>query len=172
MIYMVDHVYADPATEDAWHAWYAGYLKKLLSVPGLRSAQRFKALGCTPSRYLAMYSIDSADVYASEAYKNIGGGGSQSARFHSAYALWTRNLFDGAAGAPVVHETQRVLVFDRRARGGTAPLDSRAVWLEAVGLHMTTKYRAVIVLDAAAAARIPEVPESYLYAPFTEALSA
>ena len=27
MIYMVDHVYADPATEQAWHAWYAGYLQ-------------------------------------------------------------------------------------------------------------------------------------------------
>ena len=57
-----------------------------------------------------MYSIDSADVYTSEAYKNIGGGGSQSARFHPVYRLWTRNLFDGAERAPVVNERQRVLV--------------------------------------------------------------
>src|SRR5688572_1022932 len=97
MIYMVDHVYTDSATEQAWHEWYAGYLRKLTSVPGIHTAQRFKAVGRTPSRYLAMYSIDSADVYASEGYKNIGGGGSQSARFHYAYQLWTRNLFAAVA---------------------------------------------------------------------------
>src|SRR5687768_14710956 len=97
---MVDHVYADLATEQAWHDWYAGYLEKLLSVPGIHTAQRFKALGCTPSRYLAMYSIESEDVYTSEAYKGIGGGGSQSAQFHHAYRLWTRNLFEGASRAP------------------------------------------------------------------------
>lgn len=172
MIYMVDHVYTDPATEPAWHEWYAGYLKKLVSVPGLHSAQRFKALGCTPSRYLAMYSIDSEDVYSSEAYKNMGGGGSQSARFHSAYRLWTRNLFDGVKGAPVVRDMQRVLVFDRDERSEAEPFASRAVWLEAVGLHMTTKYRAFVVLDADEAVTTAEVPGSYLYAPFTAPLVA
>ena len=168
---MVDHVYTDPATEPAWHEWYAGYLKKLVSVPGLHSAQRFKALGCTPSRYLAMYSIDSGDVYTSDAYKNMGGGGSQSARFHSAYQLWTRNLFDGAARAPVVQDAQRVLVFDREKRDATGPLAARAVWLEAVGLHMTTRYRAFVVLDADEAVTTDEMPGSYLYAPFTAPLA-
>ena len=81
MIYMVDHGYNDAATEPAWHAWYAGYLQKLVSVPGIHGAQRFRVRGSAPSRYLAMYSIDSADVYTSQAYKNIGGGGSQSAAF-------------------------------------------------------------------------------------------
>jgi len=172
MIYMVDHVYADPATEQAWHEWYAGYLQKLLSVPGIHTAQRFKALGCTPSRYLAMYSIESEDVYTSAAYKNIGGGGSQSARFHPAYQLWTRNLFDGAARAPVVQEGQRVLVFNREERGGEGPLESRATWLRAVGLHMTTKYRAFVVLDADEAASMAALPGSFVYEPFTPALSA
>ncbi len=171
MIYMVDHVYADPATEQAWHEWYAGYLRKLISVPGIHTAQRFKAIGRAPSRYLAMYSIDSADVYASEAYRDIGGGGSQSARFHHAYQLWTRNLFDGASRAPVVQDGQRVLVWDRAERGGQGPLESRATWLEAVGLHMTTKYRAYLVLDAAEAAPITAVPGSCLYEPFTPVIA-
>ena len=61
MIYMVDHIFADPALEPAWHEWYSGYLRKLVSVPGIHTAQRFKAIGHAPSRYLAMYSIDSAD---------------------------------------------------------------------------------------------------------------
>lgn len=172
MIYMVDHVFGDPATEQAWHEWYAGYLQKLLSVPGIYTAQRFKALGCTPSRYLAMYSIESADVYTSAAYKGIGGGGSQSARFHTAYRLWTRNLFEGAERAPVVRDAQRVLVFDREEHGGNGPLESRATWLHAVGLHMTTKYRAFVVLDADEAAAVPSLPGSYVYEPFTSLLSA
>jgi len=172
VIYMVDHVYTDPATEQAWHDWYAAYLRKLVSVPGIHTAQRFKAIGCTPSRYLAMYSIDSEDVYTSEPYKNMGGGGSQSARFHPAYQLWTRNLFDGASRAPVVENAQRILVFDRDERGRNAPLASRAVWLEAVGLHMSTKYRAFVVLDADEAVTAADVPGSYLYEPFASALVA
>src|SRR5688572_5697400 len=166
MIYMVDHVFGDASLEPAWHEWYAGYLKKLVSVPGIHSAQRFKAIGCTPSRYLAMYSIESEDVYTSDAYKGIGGGGSQSARFHSAYRLWTRNLFDGAARAPAVGEGQRVMVLDAPHPHGRGNL----VWLRAVGLHMTTKYRAFIVLDADRA--MPRVPGSFFYEPFTPPLSA
>jgi hypothetical protein len=170
MIYMVDHVYADPASEQAWHEWYSGYLRKLISVPGIHTAQRFKALGCTPSRYLAMYSIDSADVYASDAYRNMGGGGSQSARFHHAYRLWTRNLFEGAIRAPLVGDGQRVLVWDRAERSGNGALESRATWLETVGLHMTTKYRAFVVLDAEEAVPATSVAGGHLYEPFTAAL--
>ena len=170
MIYMVDHVFTEPALEPAWHEWYAGYLQKLVSVPGLHSAQRFKAIGHTPSRYLAMYSIDSADVYTSETYKNIGGGGSQSARFHPAYQLWTRNLFDGASAAPVVRDGQRVLAFDRDRRDELGPLDSQVLWLKAVGLHMTTKYRGIVVLDAGAL--VPAIAGSTLYEPFAAVLMA
>lgn len=172
MIYMVDHVFTEPALEPAWHEWYAGYLQKLVSVPGIHSAQRFKAIGHTPSRYLAMYSIESADVYTSEAYKNIGGGGSQSARFHQAYRLWTRNLFGGASRAPVVGDGQRVLVFDREERETSGPLASRVTWVKAVGLHMTTKYRAFVVLDADEVMKTPAVPGSYFYEPFTRVLAA
>ena len=170
MIYMVDHVYRDPTTEQGWHEWYAGYLRKLISVPGIQTAQRFKALGCTPSRYLAMYSIDSAEVYASEAYKNIGGGGSQSARFHYAYQLWTRNLFDGAPRAPAVQGGQQLLAWDRAERSGDGPLESQATWLEAVGLHMTTKYRAFVVLDAKEATAASSIPGCFLYEPFTSVI--
>ena len=168
---MVDHVFADPALEPAWHEWYAGYLRKLVSVPGIHSAQRFKAIGHRPSRYLAMYSIDSADVYTSEGYKGIGGGGSQSVRFQPAYQLWTRNLFDGASRAPVVKDGQRVLVWDRAERGGEGPLESRATWVESVGLHMTTKYRAFVVLDAEETPVTASIPESRLYEPFTPVIT-
>jgi hypothetical protein len=186
---MVDHVYGDAATEPAWHDWYAGYLQKLVSVPGIDSAQRFRALDCSPPRYLAMYSVASADVFDSDAYRNMGGGGSQSARFHHAYRSWTRNLFEGASRAPIVREGQRVLVFDRDEReekcAALRPQDdptgasrryeqiaSRATWLEAVGLHMTTRYRAFIVLSAGEAVATASVPGSYLYEPFTDVVSS
>ena len=184
---MVDHVYGDPATEAAWHDWYAGYLEKLVAVPGIDTAQRFKAIDGSPPRYLAMYSIASAAVYESDAYRNMGGGGSQSAQFHHAYRLWTRNLFDGASRAPIVREGQRVLVFDREHRAErdivfrpqdhslwasqhdmqTEPIAGRATWLEAVGLHITTRYRAFLVFDAGEAVSASSVPGSYIYEPFT-----
>ena len=167
MIYIVDHVYNDPATEPDWHAWYAGYLQRLLSVPGLSSAQRFKAVGRTPSRYLAMYSIESEAVYSSEAYRNIGGGGSQSARFHPAYESWTRNLFAGADRAPALSASERLLVWDRGAPQADVPFASRVLWLHAVGLHRTTPYRAVLVLDQAEAASVTPPAGSFLYEPFT-----
>jgi hypothetical protein len=166
---MVDHIFADPALEPEWHEWYASYLPRLVSVPGIHTAQRFRMIGHMPSRYLAMYSIDSADVYESEGYKAIGGGGSQSTRFQPAYQLWTRNLFDGMARAPAVSKGQRLLVWDRADRRGTgALLGPRVTWLESVGLHQTTKYRAIMVFAPGEAA--PAIPESRLYEPFTPVL--
>jgi hypothetical protein len=111
-------------------------------------------------------------VYTSAPYKNIGGGGSQSARFHYAYAMWTRNLFDGASQAPAIEDGQRVLVFDRERRNENGPLASRAIWLEAVGLHMTTRFRAFVVLDAAEAAPTPLIPGSFMYEPFTAVIAS
>ena len=43
---------------------------------------------------------------------------------------------------------------------------------EAVGLHMTTKYRAFVVLDADEAATAPAVPGSYIYEPFTAVIAS
>ena len=167
MIYMVDHVYDDPASEPQWHAWYAEYLRKLVAVPGLHTAQRFQAIGCAPPRYLAMYSIDSADVYSSAAYRNMGGGGSQSARFHPAYVSWTRNLFDGAERAPLLDADQRIVVWDSAEPSSSALTPTRAVWLKSVGLHMTTPYRAFAVLAPGATLERYELPGSCLYEPFT-----
>ena len=172
MIYMVDHVYADPATEPAWHAWYAQYLRKLVAVPGIHTAQRFKAVGITPPRYLAMYTIDSPDVYDSAAYRNMGGGGSQSAQFHHAYALWTRNLFDGAAAAPLLDAHQRIVVWDAAEPVTHDGMPAEAVWLTSVGLHLTTPYRAFAVLGRDATLAQYDLPGGYLYEPFTSPILA
>jgi hypothetical protein len=172
MIYMVDHIFANPQTEPAWHEWYTGYLQKLLSVPGFGSAQRFKALNETPPRFLAMYSVASAAVYDSPAYKNMGGGGSQSARFHGDYRLWTRNLFAGADEVPVVNDGQRVYALDSDSPDRKLPFIAKPLWLKSVGLHQTTSYRAIVVLDANAvdAAETAAGGEGRFYAPYTPRL--
>jgi hypothetical protein len=172
MIYMVDHIFSDAASEPEWHAWYAEYALRLLAVPGIYSAQRFKAIGHTPPRYLAMYSIESEAVYSSEPYRNMGGGGSQSARFHHAYDVWTRNLFEGADRAPKLSADQKLLVWDRPQPETGGALTSRAVWLHAVGLHRTTPYRAVVVLAAAEAVPLAQPTGSFLYEPFTDYMEA
>ena len=173
MIYMVDHVFANPLTEPAWHAWYSGYLQKLMSVPGFGSAQRFKALDETPSRFLAMYSLESAAVYESQGYKNIGGGGSQSARFHGDYKSWTRNLFEGANDVPAINAGQCVYALDSDTAERKLPLTQTPLWLTSVGLHQTTRYRAIVVLEASAvdAARKAVGEAGRFYVPFTVRLT-
>ena len=173
MIYMVDHIFANPQTEPAWHEWYSGYLQKLLSVPGFGSAQRFKALDETPHRFLAMYAVESAAVYESQGYKNIGGGGSQSARFHGDYQLWTRNLFEGANEVPMVNDGQCVYALDSDSPDRKLPFAQSPLWLKSVGLHQTTKYRAVVVLDAHVleTAKTAAAGNGRFYAPFTPRLS-
>jgi hypothetical protein len=176
MIYMVDHIFANPQTESAWHEWYTGYLQKLMIVPGFGSAQRFKAIGETPHRFLAMYAVESAAVYESQGYKNIGGGGSQSARFHGDYQLWTRNLFEGANEVPVVNEGQCVYALDSDSPDRKLPFAPQVqppLWLKSVGLHQTTKYRAIVVLDAKAVAdaTIAVGAAGHFYAPHTPRLS-
>jgi hypothetical protein len=172
MIYMVDHIFANPQSEPAWHEWYTGYLQKLLRVPGFGSAQRFKALNETPPRFLAMYSVASAAVYDSPAYKNMGGGGSQSARFHGDYHLWTRNLFEGADEVPVVNDGQCVYALDSDDPQRKLAFTSEPLWLKSVGLHQTTGYRAIVVLDANAvdAAKAAAGGEGRFYAPYTPRL--
>lgn len=172
MIYMVDHIFANPQTEPAWHEWYAGYLHKLLAVPGFGSAQRFKAVDETPPRFLAMYAVASAAVYDSPAYKSMGGGGSQSARFHGDYRLWTRNLFEGADAVPVVDEGQYVYALDSDSPQQQLPFTQTPLWLKSVGLHQTTSYRAIVVLDATAldAAKAAAGGAGHFYAPFTPRL--
>jgi hypothetical protein len=174
MIYMVDHIFANPQTEPEWHAWYAGYLHKLLAVPGFGSAQRFKAIAETPPRFLAMYAVESAAVYDSPAYKAMGGGGSQSARFHGDYRLWTRNLFEGANEVPRVPDDACVYALDSDSVDRVLPLAQTPLWLTSVGLHQTTRLRAIVIVPSAAlaAAQAAVCGVGHFYAPYTARLTA
>ena len=44
MIYTVELNYSNPATTKEWNAWYETYLRQLVSLDGLDTAQRFQAV--------------------------------------------------------------------------------------------------------------------------------
>ena len=118
MIYTVELNFSDPGREVEWNAWYEAYLTQLVSLPGLTTAQRFRAL--TPETpawaYLAIYSVASLAVFASDAYRGIGGGGQASRRFREAIRR-RRNVYAGIARFPAISAAGCVVLGD-----GTSPL--------------------------------------------------
>jgi hypothetical protein len=141
-IYMVQHSFSRPDWEDEWNAWYGGNLKVLLAVPGFRTGQRFKAVDGSPPRYMAVYTVDSPDVFESRDYKDAGGGGTNSQRFRSAYQIWIRNLFEGIKAAPGVGENQYLVSVDSAAQNFEVP-GVPLTWLNSTGFHRTTPYRGI-----------------------------
>jgi hypothetical protein len=111
VIYSVELNFSDPDRADEWHAWYETYLAQLVSLPGLSTAQRFRAVRPSgqPWEYLALYSVTSLEVFTSEAYQNMGGGGNASARFRDAIRR-QRNVYAGIEQFPAVTNAGRVLL--------------------------------------------------------------
>lgn len=119
MIYTVELNFSDPARAEEWNAWYETYLAQLVSLPGLSTAQRSRAVvpGAQPWEYLALYSVASLDVFASEAYCSIGGGGHASRRFTAAIRR-RRNVYAGIERVPAVTDAGRVVLCDDTRHGG------------------------------------------------------
>ena len=110
MIYSVELNFSDPSREAEWHAWYETYLMKLVSLDGLNTAQRFRAVApeTVNWEFLALYSLDTLEVYESDEYRNMGGGGNASAAYHGSITR-RRNVYDGITIMPQVFEDGRVL---------------------------------------------------------------
>jgi hypothetical protein len=119
VLYIVEmeFTYTEQLTE--WHAWYNNHLLTLLSVPGFRSAQRFKSITPTVSPYLALYTLDSAAVIDSPAYRQKGGPASTEP-WRSRMTQWHRNLCEGLDEAPTVPLIGWVAVFDRATASAPA----------------------------------------------------
>ena len=82
MIYTVELNYSDPATTKEWNAWYETYLRQLVSLDGLDTAQRFQAAekGTQFWEYLALYTVPNLDVYDTDACRAISGGAAMPAK--------------------------------------------------------------------------------------------
>ena len=145
-IYMVQHAFSRPDWEEEWNAWYGGNLQVLMGVPGFRTGQRFKALNGSPPRYMAVYTVDSPEVFEGTRYREAGGGGTNSQRFRPAYQVWIRNLFEGIEAAPEVREGEYLVSVDSESKNKELP-GVPLTWLKSTGFHMTTPYRGIAVVS-------------------------
>ncbi len=163
-IYMVEQLFARADWEQEWSDWYNGNLNVLLSVPGFRSAQRFRNAGESP-RYLAIYTIDSPAVFQTQTYIDAGGNGANSVRYRPAYQMWKRNLFDDGMPATNVDTSNYLLVED--VADASAPLRPGARRMPCTGMHQTTAFRDLMVL----AEPLGTLPENAVcYRPLTPML--
>lgn len=172
MIYAVECSFADPATEAEWNDFYSRIkLPALISVPGFRTSQRLRAVGGDGPVYLALHTIDSADVLASAAYRDNGGG--NFARWQPHIVEWRRNVYDSAASAPVVADHQWLAVCEDAAPFAQAGIAATAI--HGVALDRQPASRWLAVLDRDQAPHASEAADACgvairLYAPMGEQL--
>src|ERR1700681_3849905 len=98
---MVEMYFPHLEREAEWHAWYLAHIRVLLSVPGFRASQRFKAIGPTSSPYLALHEVASAALFDSPAYRARGGPAS-TGEWRQLQTNWHRNLLEGLDQTPAV----------------------------------------------------------------------
>jgi hypothetical protein len=179
VIYTVELNFSDPPREEEWNAWYETYLAQLVSLPGLSTAQRFRAVvpGAQHWEYLALYSVASLDVFESEAYRGIGGGGNASLRFKEAIRR-RRNVYAGIARMPEVTDSGRVVLCEDAPHGFDLPNCLFLPLEAAVGrrkagateLNGEPSRRAIAVIDTESVERLNLTATAGLaiYAPITK----
>ena len=170
MIFTSESGLTDPSRIAEWDIWYRGHLAAMAAVPGVGSAQRFRAIEEGPPPSLAMYTVASPGVFESAIYLRTRGMGP----FLSVVdeGMHRRNLFEGLDTAPEVPAGGILLVADRTASG---PAREGLVWLRVVALDRSVPYRGIAVFPDVAAARAAGARLGgavALYAPMTETFRA
>lgn len=117
MIYMVEIDFSSDEHFADWETWYNGNLPLILTVPGFETAQRLELVTQGAPRFLAIYTISDPNVFDSQAYLAVGGGGTASSRW-KAYIKRRRNLFSGLDIVPEI--TPHALLGVMDADPGTA----------------------------------------------------
>lgn len=173
MIYMVEMDFRHPEREAEWHDWYMAHIKVLLTVPGFRASQRFQAVADgTPSPYLALHEVESADMFDSPAYRSRGGPAS-TGEWQALQSDWHRNLLAGLDHTPDVPDGAYVLLL-RDARDVALPEPVEVHWLRGVGLDRTIAECGLAVVRNP----VPLVPLSFrdrrvrLYRPISRKIHA
>jgi hypothetical protein len=155
MLYMVEMDFTQPARQTEWNAWYLHHLEVLLSVPGFRTAQRFLCTTPHTAPYLAVYSVDSAEVFESDAYRARGGRDS-TGEWKSTMVNWDRNLFSGVDRAPGVSDGELLLMAED-ARAVASCTQIGFSWLAPAGLDRSVAKRAIAVAQESQAHRVVQV---------------
>jgi hypothetical protein len=125
----------------------------MLTVKGIESAQRFTLIEGVFAPSLALYTITSPAVFQDAYYLRIRGMGPWLPLLDQRY--YRRTLFAGLDIAPVVSDTDVLLVTDRAQPEPT--LEGIAwKWLEAVALDCTPPFRGLAVVSHADASHTLE----------------
>ncbi len=163
MIFMSQSGLTAPQQQAAWDAWYLEHLHIMLTVDGIDSAQRFELCHGHTSPSLAIYTIDSPEVFQDAYYLSIRGMGTWLPLIDRNH--YHRNLFAGLDRAPEVPDTSWLLVADRPE---PEPMlyGIAWIWLEAVGLDRSTPYRGLAVVSSTDAIPVPHA-DIAVYRPVT-----
>jgi hypothetical protein len=87
-LYVVECEFGSPEREAAWNAWYDDvHVPNMLAVQGIHSVTRYARLGATSS-YLAVYEIDSPEVFDQESYQRVRGWG----EWADSITRWSRSV--------------------------------------------------------------------------------
>lgn len=172
MIYMVEMDLPHADREAEWHAWYLAHIRVLLTLPGFRASQRFKAIVATPAPYLALHEVASAALFDSEVYRSRGGPAS-TGEWRALQSNWHRNLLEGLDETPDVPPEAHVLVL-HDARDVAVPEGIAVTWLRGAGLDRTIGECGLAVVSDPAplldlARRDPRIR---LYRPISEKIRA
>jgi hypothetical protein len=115
----------EPRRERDWNEWYLGHLEVLMAVRGFLAGQRFRTAASPDDRpYLALYRVESQEVFNSRQYLGVWGFASWREQIDN----WSRDLFAAGPGEDLAFATTvtggrlRAAFLTAPADGGLDPL--------------------------------------------------
>jgi len=164
MLYTVECSYTCPDSEADWNAFYSQQkLPALLSVSGISTSQRFRALqpGCPV--YLAIHTVKDAEVLDSDEYRLKGGGNfGQWQRFISD---WHRNLYQCDGPAPAIALDEILLLSQREISLLATRAAAPGLVMQAVGLDKYPPQRIAYRFPRQHLPWLSRIAGVYLYQP-------
>jgi hypothetical protein len=145
--YIVRCRFTAPDQEPAFNAWYSGpKIEQMLAQPYFRSCQRFRIMSGAGRNYLALWTVESPEAFATRVYQAQWG----FADWAPYITDWSRDLFDArhigeVALAVAPHGTLEVVSFDgmtvEQATAARPVIESAVpamMWLPVAGLDRHT----------------------------------
>ena len=171
MLYIVECRYADPQTEASWNTFYSQHkLPALVSVNGFSASQRFKALDSGSPLYLAIHSIEDADVLTGQEYRHKGGG--NFSRWQTHIRDWRRNLYHYRGTFPAVSEGDVLLLSPERLDFIDSELGYQPTQLRAAGLDNNPPQRVAYILPRREAMLLAGQEKAAIYEPMAGQLQS
>ena len=169
MWYIVECSYNDSESEEEWNNFYSQQkLPALISVTGFTTSQRFRAVTSGCPVYLAIHTVKDAHTLSSDDYRLKGGG--NFAHWQDCITDWHRNLYEVEGLAPAIYPDEMLLLSSKKIEFLESEMGYRGLEMLAVGLDKSPEYRVAYALPVEISTLFTDIPEMYLYEPFTPQL--